>query len=191
MTDKTTIQVTLDLNDPAIQAAIKAAVLKILAERLPPGKVKTKAGVVRIDGADILAGERSGALLPEAIERPLMDPVFARFLASGDISEIRSIPDHQKAFRNYMFCTLVDLKTRTVHVEKASTKRIAFGIMPPQYWDDEVMAGLAEHLKDNKWLRAVVFMDGPKSPFVINDVVFLEEDQWQTMGRLFNSLYTS
>lgn len=120
--------------------------------------------------------------------RPTIDPVFMRFLQTGDITELREYPDVKRVFKNYVFVKLVELKGRTIHVDKAvgAVKRIV-GIMPPAYWDDDLVNGLTETLKNGPQ-RAVIFTDGSR-PFVVNDMVFLEEE-WNSLGRLFNSLYS-
>lgn len=123
------------------------------------------------------------------ITRPTMDPIFTRFIATGDIAEIRDLPDHKAIFKNYIFCTLTDIKGRTIHIEKAATRgRVSMGLMPAQFWDDDLIDGLTEAVKEAPQ-RAVILTDGGR-PFVITDIVFVNDKEWETMGRLFNSLYS-
>lgn len=154
------------------------------------GEAKTVVVPVHLDGKKKKATPKKSedAPAPQPKQRPTMDPVFMRFLQSGDITELREYPDVKRVFKNYVFVKVVELNGRTIHVDKAvwMQKRIV-GIMPPNYWDDEVVNGLQEALKAGPQ-KAIIFTDGSR-PFVVNDLVFLEDD-WNSLGRIFNSLYS-
>lgn len=121
------------------------------------------------------------------LKRKQVSPEFARFIESGDISEIKSDPEHRKHYKNYVFCQITGMKNRTLYALKPTRINNQYvGIMPPAFWDQEVIDELTSKTEGDGVLNVVILDDGTK-PSVIHDIMIV--DDWHSLGRTFNALY--
>ena len=131
--------------------------------------------------------EEASALPSSEDERTRISDVFTRFIDTGDITEIRAIPNHKERFKHYVFAQITGMKGRTLYAQKtAGANKSYIGIMPPGFWNDDVIHELTQ-MTEKDSIDCIILDDGNK-PSVVHDIMFLDKD-WNSRGRVFNSLY--
>ena len=151
-------------NVPVDQTQVAKAVKGAVKKEKQPGKVET-----------------------EENERKEFLPEFRRFLQTGDISELKAMPDHRTRYKHCVFCQITGVKGRTLYARKPVRVNVEYvGILPPAFFPDDLAEELKVHTDAGDRINVVLLDDGSK-PSLIHDIAIVEN--WAQLGKAFNEMY--
>ena len=178
MKDTVRISVAIDYgNGNVVQHAFNVPI------EVPKEKPKKKEPELKT--GDIIKDENGE--IEVVLKRREFEPEFSRFIQTGDITELKLLPNHRELLKPCVFAQIYGIKGRTVYANKPTRVNSKYvGILPPDYFDDDFCAEI-KRLTDAEQVINVVFLDDRSKPAIVHDIALVEN--WATLAHAFNSLY--